>query len=106
MTHTIGVIRGDGTGPEVVAEGLRVLEAVRDGFEVELVGFDLGAERYLRTAEPLPDEAAALIREAVPENTALAYRSRWRSFEAWCRDAGRVAAVHDQLPAFVIPPDR
>jgi len=27
----------------------------------------------------------------VPENTALAYRSRWRSFEAWCRDAGRVA---------------
>ncbi len=39
----------------------------------------------------VPDETAALIREAVPENTALAYRSRWRSFEAWCRDAGRVA---------------
>jgi integrase len=39
----------------------------------------------------LPDETSALIREAVPENTALAYRSRWRSFEAWCRDAGRVA---------------
>ena len=26
-----------------------------------------------------------------PENTLLAYRSRWRSFEGWCRDAGRVA---------------
>jgi hypothetical protein len=39
----------------------------------------------------IPDETAALIREAVPENTALAYRSRWRSFEAWCRGAGRVA---------------
>jgi integrase len=39
----------------------------------------------------VPDETAALIREAVPENTALAYRSRWRSFEAWCLDAGRVA---------------
>ena len=39
----------------------------------------------------VPDETAALIREAVPENTALAYRSRWRSFEAWCRAAGRVA---------------
>jgi integrase len=39
----------------------------------------------------LPAETAALIREAVPENTALAYRSRWRSFEAWCRGAGRVA---------------
>lgn len=39
----------------------------------------------------LPAETAALIREAVPENTALAYRSRWRSFEDWCRGAGRVA---------------
>jgi len=39
----------------------------------------------------VPDETAALIKEAVPENTLLAYRSRWRSFEGWCRDAGRVA---------------
>jgi len=39
----------------------------------------------------LPAQTAALIREAVPENTALAYRSRWRSFGDWCRDAGRVA---------------
>jgi Phage integrase, N-terminal SAM-like domain len=39
----------------------------------------------------IPDETAALIREAVPENTALAYRSRWRSFADWCRGAGRVA---------------
>lgn len=39
----------------------------------------------------VPDETAALIREAVPENTAIAYRSRWRSFEAWCAQSGRVA---------------
>ena len=39
----------------------------------------------------VPDATAALIAEAVPENTALAYRSRWRSFEAWCTRAGRVA---------------
>jgi len=39
----------------------------------------------------LPAGTAALIREAVPENTAVAYRSRWRSFEDWCRDAGRIA---------------
>jgi 3-isopropylmalate dehydrogenase len=55
-SHRIGVIRGDGTGPEVVAEALKVLEAVRDGFETELVEFDLGADRYLRTGETLPDE--------------------------------------------------
>jgi integrase len=46
---------------------------------------------YDRADFQVPDETAALIREAVPENTALAYRSRWRSFEDWCRAAGRVA---------------
>jgi 3-isopropylmalate dehydrogenase len=55
VTPRIGVIPGDGTGPEVVAEGLKVLEAVRD-FEIELVRFDLGADRYLRTGEVLPNE--------------------------------------------------
>ena len=55
-SHRIGVIPGDGTGPEVVREGLKVLAAVRKGFEVELEEFDLGADRYLRTGEVLPDE--------------------------------------------------
>jgi len=39
----------------------------------------------------VPDATAALIAEAVPESTVLAYRSRWRSFEGWCARAGRVA---------------
>jgi integrase len=38
----------------------------------------------------LPRATAELIREAVPPNTALAYQSRWRSFDAWCRAAGRI----------------
>lgn len=50
-----------------------------------------GAPGYDLADFQVPDETAALIREAVPENTALAYRSRWRSFETWCRAAGRVA---------------
>jgi integrase len=50
-----------------------------------------GAPGYDSADFHVPAETAALIREAVPENTVLAYRSRWRSFEAWCRDAGRVA---------------
>jgi 3-isopropylmalate dehydrogenase len=52
----IGVIPGDGTGPEVVREALRVLDVFRDELKVDLVHFDLGAERYLRTGEVLPDE--------------------------------------------------
>jgi 3-isopropylmalate dehydrogenase len=60
-THRVGVIRGDGTGPEVVGEALKVLDAVRDGFELELVEFDLGAERYLRTGDVLPDDELARL---------------------------------------------
>ena len=59
----IGVIRGDGTGPEVVAEGLKVLDAVKGDAQFELVEFDLGAERYLRTGDVLPDEELDGLRE-------------------------------------------
>jgi 3-isopropylmalate dehydrogenase len=59
--HRLGVIPGDGTGPEVVREGLKVLGAV--GVSVELVEFDLGGERYLRSGEVLPDEELARLRE-------------------------------------------
>ncbi len=55
-THRIGVIAGDGTGPEVVREGLKVLDSVRQGFSTDLVEFDLGADRFLRTGDVLPDE--------------------------------------------------
>lgn len=51
----LAVIPGDGTGPEVVREGLKVLEAVRD-FDVETVEFDLSGDRYLRDGAVLPEE--------------------------------------------------
>jgi 3-isopropylmalate dehydrogenase len=59
--HRLGIIPGDGTGPEVVREGLKVLGAV--GVPVELVEFDLGGERYLRTGEVLPDEELKRLHE-------------------------------------------
>ena len=64
MTHRIAVIAGDGTGPEVIREGRKVLEAVRaaEGFEIELDELDLGGERYLRSGEVLPDEELARLR--------------------------------------------
>ncbi len=56
-TYKIGVIGGDGTGPEVVKEGLKVLAAVSEktGFDVDLIPFDLGGERYLKSGETVPD---------------------------------------------------
>jgi 3-isopropylmalate dehydrogenase len=52
-THTIGVIGGDGIGPEVIAEALKVVRAT--GVEVETVAYDLGGARYLRDGTILPD---------------------------------------------------
>jgi len=62
--HRIAVIPGDGTGPEVVREGLKVLRAVSDieGFQVETVHFDFGGERYLKTGEVLPEGAIEELR--------------------------------------------
>jgi 3-isopropylmalate dehydrogenase len=63
-THAIAVIPGDGIGPEVVREGLRVLERVAaiDGFGVKTTAYPFGAEHYLKTKEVLPDSAFEEIR--------------------------------------------
>ncbi len=63
--YKIAVIPGDGTGPEVVREGLRVLEAVSQkmNFKYEAIEYDLGGERYLKTGEVLPDSAVQEFRQ-------------------------------------------
>ncbi|MGI8759675.1 MAG: 3-isopropylmalate dehydrogenase [Acidimicrobiales bacterium] len=53
MSHRVGVIAGDGIGPEVVAEALKVVGAA--GVALDVVDYDLGARRYLATGEVLPD---------------------------------------------------
>ena len=62
--YRIAVIPGDGTGPEVVREGLKVLEAVAaaDEFRYETQIYDLGGDRYLRTGETLPDSVLEELR--------------------------------------------
>ena len=52
----LAVIPGDGTGPEVTAEALKVLAAVAklEKFTFETQHFDWGGERYLKTGETLP----------------------------------------------------
>ncbi len=61
QTHRLAVIPGDGIGPEVVAEALKVLDAAPTGAKFEPTRYDLGAERYLATGEVLPDSVLAEI---------------------------------------------
>jgi len=80
MTHRIGVIGGDGIGPEVVAEALKVLDAT--GVAYERTDYDLGAHRYLADGTVLPDEVL----------------EEWRGL-----DALLLGAVGDPAPGVAAP---
>src|SRR5881296_2063575 len=64
-SYNIAVIGGDGTGPEVVRESVKVLEAVGKKFSIKLnfTAYDLGGERYRRTQEALPDSVVSELRQ-------------------------------------------
>lgn len=81
MTYKIGVVGGDGIGPEVTAEALKVLDAT--GVDVALTDYDLGAHRYLEDGTVLPDETL----------------DEWRSL-----DAILLGAVGDPAPGQAAPP--
>jgi 3-isopropylmalate dehydrogenase len=59
-SYKVGVIGGDGIGPEVVAEALKVVAAA--GVSLDCTDYDLGADRYLRTGEILPDPVLEELR--------------------------------------------
>ncbi len=63
--YKIAVLPGDGTGTEVVNEGVKVLKAAaaRFGFGLDLQNYDLGGDRYLATGEVLPDSVLAELKQ-------------------------------------------
>src|SRR5438132_10892157 len=64
-SYNIAVIGGDGTGPEVVREAVKVLEvaAKKFGLKLNYTSYDIGGDRYLRTGEVLPDSVLAELRK-------------------------------------------
>lgn len=64
-SYNIAVLPGDGTGPEVVQEGVKVLKAASSkfGFTLNFETFDFGGERYMRTGEVLPENAAEELKK-------------------------------------------
>ena len=62
--YDVAVIPGDGTGPEVTREAMKVCEAAARKFQFRLRWhpYDFGGERYLKTGEVLPDSAVEELR--------------------------------------------
>ena len=64
-TYNIAVIPGDGTGPEVIREGKKVISKAADkfGFKLNYTDYDFGGDRFLRTGEVLPDSAVGELKK-------------------------------------------
>jgi 3-isopropylmalate dehydrogenase len=64
-SYNIAVIGGDGTGPEVIREGIKVLDAAsaKFGFKINWAPYDFGGERFLKTGKPMPDDAVQEMRK-------------------------------------------
>jgi 3-isopropylmalate dehydrogenase len=56
-TYTIGILGGDGIGPDVTAEAVKVLKQVQDGYRLDFVDYPFGSDHYLRTNEFIPERA-------------------------------------------------
>ena len=64
-TYDIAVIPGDGTGPEVVAEGLKALTAAaaKYNFECQMTTYDIGGDHYLATGETISDQQLEALKQ-------------------------------------------
>jgi len=64
-SYKIAVLPGDGTGPEVVVEGLKVLKAAANkfNFTMDFTEYDWGGDRYLATGEVLPEDASETLKQ-------------------------------------------
>jgi 3-isopropylmalate dehydrogenase len=63
--YNVALLPGDGTGPEVLAEGIKVVQAAcqKFGFTMKFTKYDLGGERYIKTGEVLPDSVVSELRQ-------------------------------------------
>jgi 3-isopropylmalate dehydrogenase len=64
-SYNIAVIAGDGTGPEVIREGIKVIDAAakKNNFSLNYQHYDLGGDRFIRTGETLPDSVLAELKK-------------------------------------------
>ena len=61
--YKIAVIPGDGTGPEVIAEGMKVINAAskKFGFKIKFTSYDWGGTRYLREGSIMPEDGSEIL---------------------------------------------
>ena len=98
--HRVAVVAGDGIGPEVVRQGLRVLERVSamEGFRVRTTSYPFGAEHYLKTKEIFPDAA---FREVKDQDAILLGAIGDPRIEVGLLEFGIIAKMRFELDLYV-----
>ncbi|MTI62366.1 3-isopropylmalate dehydrogenase [Methylophaga sp.] len=101
MTKKIAVLPGDGIGPEIVAEAVKVLEKLRtEGLDISLDYGLVGGAAYDETGTPLPDDTLALAREADAILLGAVGGYKWESLDISVRPEKGLLGLRSELNLF------
>ena len=102
MTTKIAVLPGDGIGPEIVAEAVKVIEALRDdfGFNVEMEEAPVGGAGYDAHGKPLPDHTLALSKEADAVLLGAVGGYKWEALDIAVRPEKGLLGLRSELGLF------
>jgi 3-isopropylmalate dehydrogenase len=102
MTIKIAILAGDGIGPEIIAQAVRVLEALRDerGFGVELEHAAVGGDAYDKAGTPLPENTLTLARQADCILLGAVGGPKWDTLERSVRPEKALLQLRAELELF------
>jgi len=101
MTKKIAVLPGDGIGPEIVAEAVKVLEALKtEGLDVELSYGLIGGAAYDEAGTPLPEETLAISKEADAILLGAVGGYKWESLDISVRPEKGLLGIRSELNLF------
>ncbi|MFT7414440.1 MAG: 3-isopropylmalate dehydrogenase [Methylophagaceae bacterium] len=101
MTKKIAVLPGDGIGPEIVAEAIKVLNALKkDGLDIELEYGLIGGAAYDQTGTPFPDETLVLSKAADAILLGAVGGYKWESLDISVRPEKGLLAIRSALNLF------
>lgn len=101
MTKKIAVLAGDGIGPEIVAEAVKVLNAFKqDGLDIELEYGLIGGIAYDETGSPLPDETLQMAKQADAILLGAVGGYKWESLDISVRPEKGLLGIRSQLNLF------
>ncbi len=101
MTKKIAVLPGDGIGPEIVAEAVKVLEHLRaDGLDIEMNEAPVGGAGYEASGHPLPDDTLALAKESDAILLGAVGGYKWESLDISVRPEKGLLGLRAELELF------